>query len=166
MNSRRRLGLRAISALAARVSAQNEQPGPTIYIHGLAWNLQLPAPMNDWLIRVDLKATIPLGSAAAFASLSDDFHDPVGSHVVIRAATLSGDQINLIGSITESKNASLVSQPVRINGRLVATSVEGFTVTIGTAVFSGAGHIVGPIIRSPPGPLIPIPFPNLGGTHE
>jgi hypothetical protein len=91
-----------------------------------------------------------------------DFHDPVGSHVQIQSATLSGNQLTLSGFITESRNASLVGQPVRIDGTLEGASVEQLTVTIGGAIFNGAGQVSKTL--TPPSPFVPVPFPNVGGA--
>jgi hypothetical protein len=146
MNNRRKFLVTggALAAAAILPDAKADQPHDnSIYIHGLVWNLQLPAPMNDWLIRLDAKTDIPIGSATGFATLSDDFHDNAGSHAVIRAAVLNGDHLVLTGSITESKTSSLVGQPIRIEGKLDGESVEGLTAIIGAFSFSGAGVATG-----------------------
>src|SRR5712691_4040264 len=138
----------ALAAISALPKAKAEQPRAySIYLHGMVWNRQLAAPLNDWLIRVDAKADIPIGNATppavpGFATLGDDFHDGVGSHVEFHAATVHGDQLTITGAITESKTASLVGQTVRIQGKVIGTSVQGLTVTIGESVFSGAGLLV------------------------
>ena len=103
--------------------------------------------MNDWLIRLDAQVAIPIGNASppaipGFATLGDDFHDPVGSHVEFHTATLKGDQLAIGGIVTESKNPALVGQAVQITGKVLGTSVQGLTVTIGTSVFNGAGLLV------------------------
>src|SRR5437667_12709400 len=113
MNNRRKF-LAAGGALAA-LSAVPEAKADSlrmngVYIHGLVWNRQLPAPMNDWLIRFYAKADVPIGNAAApaapgFATLGDDFHDGPGSHVEIREAAIKGDRLTITGIITESKTA-------------------------------------------------------------
>lgn len=138
----------ALAALSSVPQATADQPrGYSVYFHGMAWNHQLAAPMNDWLVRFDGKADIVLGNATpaavpGFGTLGDDFHDGVGSHVEFHSATLHGDQLNITGVITASKNASLVGQSVKIQGKVVGTAVQGLTVTIGDAVFSGAGLLV------------------------
>jgi len=66
----------------------------------------------------------------------------VGPQVQIQAATVHGNQLTLTGAITESKNPALVGQAVKIEGKVVGTSVEGLTVTIGDSAFSGAGLLV------------------------
>ncbi len=150
MNSRRKF-LAAGSTLAALSAVPKANADPPrmngLYIHGMVWNRQLPAPMNDWLIRLDAKVQVPLvnedpPAATGFATLGDDFHDPVGSHVEIHEATLKGDQLTINGVITESKTPGLVGQSVRIDGKVLGTSVQGLTVTIGTSVFTGAGLLV------------------------
>jgi hypothetical protein len=150
MNNRRKF-LAAGGALAALSAIPKGKADPPrmngLYIHGMVWNRQLPAPMNDWLIRLDAQVGIPIGNAPApavpgFATLGDDFHDPVGSHVEIHTATLKGDQLTIDGAITESKTPGLVGQSVRIEGKVLGTSVQGLTVTIGTSVFTGAGLLV------------------------
>ena len=138
----------AIAAMSALPKANADPPRAySIYLHGMVWNRQLAAPMNDWLVKLDAKADIPIGNAAApavpgFATLGDDLHDPVGSHVQFQSASLQGNQLTLAGVITESKTAGLVGQAVRIQGKVVGTSVEGLTVTVGDSVFSGAGLLV------------------------
>jgi hypothetical protein len=148
--SNRRKFLAAGGALAA-VAASNAEADPPrmngLYIHGMVWNRQLPAPMNDWLIRLDAKVEVPIGNAPppavpGFATLGDDFHDPPGSHVEIHSAALNGDQLTISGVITESKSPTLVGQTVQITGKVLGTSVQGLTVTIGTSVFNGAGLLV------------------------
>src|SRR2546421_7989024 len=138
----------ALAALTAAPAANADSPKLNgLYIHGMVWNRQLAAPMNDWLIRLDAKVEVPIGNAPppavpGFATLGDDFHDPVGSHVEIHQATLKGDQLTINGTITESKTPGLVGQSVRIEGKVLGTSVQGLTVTIGTSVFTGAGLLV------------------------
>ena len=149
-NPNRRNFLAAGGALAA-LAAPNADADPQrlngLYIHGMVWNRQLPAPMNDWLIRLDAEVQIPIGNAPppavpGFATLGDDVHDPVGSHVEIHTATLNGDQLAINGVITVSKNPALVGQSVQITGKVLGTSVQGLTVTIGTSTFNGAGLLV------------------------
>ncbi len=138
----------ALAALSAVPTAKADPPRLNgLYIHGMVWNRQLAAPMNDWLIRLDAKVQVPIGNqppaaVPGFATLGDDFHDGVGSHVEIHEASLKGDQLTINGVITESKTPGLVGQSVRIEGKVLGTSVQGLTVTIGAAVFSGAGLLV------------------------
>ena len=137
-----------LAALAAAPETKADAPHLNgVYIHGMVWNRQLAAPQNDWLIRLDAQVQIPIGNAPppavpGFATLGDDFHDPVGSHVQISSATLTGDQLTILGTITESKTAGLIGQSVRIEGKVLGTSVQGLTVTIGASVFTGAGLLV------------------------
>jgi hypothetical protein len=149
-NNRRKF-LAAGGALAALSAAPKAEADPGrmngLYIHGMVWNRQLATPMNDWLIRLDAQVQIPIGNepppaVPGFATLADDFHDAVGSHVELHDATLKGDQLTINGTITESKTPALISQTVRIEGKVLGTSVQGLTVTIGTSVFSGAGLLV------------------------
>jgi len=63
---------------------------------------QLGAPMNDWLIRLDAKTDIPVGTAPGLATFGDDFHDGVGSHAEISRHP-ERRSIDLTGSITESR---------------------------------------------------------------
>lgn len=138
----------ALAALSAVPKAQADPPRMNgLYIHGMVWNRQLAAPMNDWLIRLDARVQVPIGNepppaAPGFATLGDDFHDGAGSHAEIREATLKGDQLTITGAITESKTPELVGQAVRIEGKVLGTSVQDLTVTIGPSVFSGAGLLV------------------------
>ena len=150
MNSRRKFlaGGGALTALSTVPKAKAD-PGRLngLYIHGMVWNRQLAAPQNDWLIRLDAKVQVPIGNepppaTPGFATLGDDFHDGVGSHVEIHEATLKGDQLAISGVITESKTPGLVGQAVRIEGKVLGTSVQGLTVTIGASVFTGAGLLV------------------------
>jgi len=147
MNNRRKFlavgGALAALSVLPETRADQRQPD-FLYIHGLVWNRQLSAPMNDWLIRLDAKVDIPVGASPGFATFSDDFHDPVGSHAQLQSAILNGNQLTLTGTITESKTTSLVGQPVRIEGKLEDdNSVDGLTVTIGASKFNGAGTATG-----------------------
>src|SRR5438477_8365813 len=118
MNNRRKFLAAggALAALSAVPVAKADPPRMNgLYIHGMVWNRQLPAPMNDWLIRLDAKVDAALGNEPlplnpGFATLGDDFHDPVGSHATLDSAVLKGDQLVILGRITESKAASLVGQ--------------------------------------------------------
>ena len=150
MNNRRKFlaaggALAALSALP-KAQADSQSEGKSLYIHGMVWNRQLPSPMNDWLIRLDVKVDIPNGNqmsppVSGFATLGDDFHDGVGSHVQIYTATLDADHLTISGFITESKTPALVGQAVRIEGKVQGTSVEGLTVAVGGSVFQGGGVI-------------------------
>lgn len=157
MNTRREF-LAAGGALAAlsilpmakadqpQESKDDQPPALSIYLHGMVWNRDLATPMNDWLIRLDANAEIPIGDAPppaipGFATLGDDFHSGVGSHVQFEAATLQRNQLKITGVITESNNAGLAGQSVLIEGKVTDTSVQGLIVTIGGSVFNGAGII-------------------------
>ena len=139
--------LASLSALSTPVAADQQQHVMSIYVHGMVWNRQAAAPMNAWLIRLDAKADIPLGNAApaavpGFATLGDDFHDGVGSHVDIHSATLHADHLTLAGIVSESKSGALTGQAIRIEGKVRGTAVDGLTVTVGDTTFTGAGLLV------------------------
>jgi hypothetical protein len=142
----------ALAALSAVPKATADSPQMNgLYIHGLVWNRQLATPMNDWLIRLDAKVQVPIGNETppavpGFATIGDDFHDGVGSHVEIQQAALKGGQLTITGTITESKTPALIGQSVLIEGRVMGTSVQGLTVTIGGSVFTGAGLVIIAII--------------------
>jgi hypothetical protein len=155
MNNRRRFMISAgggAAAVLGSLTAKGDQPTGSVYVYGMVWNQQLAAPMNDWLVRLVATAGISEGNAApaavsGFATLGDDFHDPVGSHVQLQGATLDeGNQLAITGTITESKSTNLVGQPVRISGTVAGAAVQGLTVSIGAAVFTGAGAVF--IIRA------------------
>ncbi|SRR5579871_2677234 len=138
----------ALAALSVVPKAAADSPKMNgLYIHGLVWNRQLATPMNDWLIRLDARVQVPIGNETppavpGFATIGDDFHDGVGSHVEIQQAELKGIQLTITGTITESKTPALIGQSVRIEGQVMGTSVQGLTVTIGGAVFTGAGVVI------------------------
>ena len=145
-------GVLAAALAATAKKAEADQPKAfSVYLHGMVWNRQLAAPMNDWLIRFDARTDIPIGNAPppmdpGFGTLGDDFHDGVGSHVAFQSAQIQGDMLTIIGTISESNTASLVGQAVKIQGKVMGTAVEGLTITIGDSVFSGAGLVVIAII--------------------
>jgi hypothetical protein len=144
MNNRRKFltaGGALAAAMAIQPDAKADQPAVSFYIHGIVWNRQLPTPMNDWLIRLDAKADIPIGNSPGFATLGDDFTDAAASHIQIQSVMLNGSKLALTGFINESRTASLAGQPVRIEGRVDGTSVDQLTVTVGAAIFSGAGQV-------------------------
>ena len=150
MNNRRQF-LAAGSALAALSAMPEAQADPThtsgLYIHGMVWNRQLAAPMTDWLVRLDATVQLSTGNGSAptvtgFATMGDDFHDGVGSHVELQDATLKGDRLTVTGIVTQSKTPGLIGQSVRIEGQVLGTTVQGLTVTIGASAFHGAGLLV------------------------
>lgn len=148
MNNRRKFLAAggALAALSALPKARADSQGKSLYIHGMVWNRQLPSPMNDWLIHLDVKVDIPNGNQtnppiSGSATLGDDFHDGVGSHVQIYAATLDADRLTISGFVTESKTPDLAGQAVQIEGKVQGATVEGLTVSIGGSVFQGAGVI-------------------------
>jgi hypothetical protein len=149
MNTRRKFlttggALATLSALP--LEGETDPQGTSVYVTGMVWNRQLAAPMNDWLVRVYAAADLPAkggtgSSPIGFATIGDDLHAPVGSHIELNTAIFQGDQLAITGAVTESNTPSLVGQPVLITGRVLGTAVEGLTVTIGGAAFSGAGII-------------------------
>jgi len=150
MNNRREF-LTAGAALAALSTASEaaaaEHKALVIYLHGMVWNQQLPAPMNDWLLQLDAKVEIPMGASPAsaspgFATFGDTVHTGAGAHVQIHAAVLNGDQLTITGTISEANTASLINQPVQIEGKIEGTAVENLTVTVGGSAFTGAGLLV------------------------
>jgi hypothetical protein len=148
MNNRRELltvgtGLAALFGIPDAVAADNK--ALAIYLHGMVWNQQLPAPMSDWLLQLDAKVQIPLGASPAsappeFATFGDTVHTGAGAHVALKAAVLSGDQLTITGSISEAATASLIGQPVQIEGKIEGTAVEGLTVTVGGSKLRGRGY--------------------------
>ena len=133
-----------LSALPSEAEADPQ--GSSVYVTGMVWNRQLAAPMNDWLVRVYAAADLPAkggtgSSPIGFATIGDDLHAPVSSHIELQSAILQGDQLAITGAVTESNTPSLVGQPVLITGKVQGTSVQGLTVTIGGAAFSGVGII-------------------------
>ena len=166
MNTRRKFLTAggAVATLSALPSEAEADPqGSSVYVTGMVWNRQLAAPMNDWLIRVYAAADLPtkggIGSSPiGFATIGDDLHGPVASHVELQSAILQGDQLAITGAVTESNTPSLVGQPVLITGKVQGTSVQGLTVTIGGTAFSGAGIIailIGLLIPAFPKPQKP-----------
>ena len=136
----------ALAALSATGQADdNHQTAQEMYVHGMVWNKQLPAPMGDWLVRFDAKFQLPKPGVSTLnpgsATLGDDFH-AIGSHVAIHTVDLKGDQLTVTGAITESQNASLVGQSVKIQGKVLGNSLQGLTITIGSNTFGGAGLLV------------------------
>jgi len=151
MNNRREFlatgaGLAALSAVPEATAS--EQKAQVIYLHGMVWNQQLPAPMNDWLLQFDAKVQIPLGmspattSSPGFATFGDTIHTGAGAHVQLQSAILNGDHLVITGAINEANNASLVGLPVRIEGMIKGTAVENLTITMGASQFAGAGLLV------------------------
>lgn len=151
MNNRRKF-LASMAAMAAMPEANAEEAhAVSFYIHGMVWNKQLPAPMNDWLIRLDAKIEAAIGNGPVptnlgFATLGDDVHDGIGSHATITSAVLRGDELAVAGTITDSKTPGLTGQSFRMSGKIVNQAVQGLTVTIGGNTFTGAGLVVIAII--------------------
>ena len=72
MNNRRKFLAAGgvLAAISALPKAKADQPKAfSVYLHGMVWNRQLEAPRNDWLIRLDAKADIPIGHKVALKDL-------------------------------------------------------------------------------------------------
>ena len=132
-------GAALVAASASTVAiAEHDETGKAIYLHGMAWNRELPGLFGELLLTFDLKA--PFGKTG-FGTFSDAVHPEVNSHFSINSIFKRGDVYTMTGEIIASQNPGNIGLPVNI---VAVTDGEKTTATItmGQSIFNGAGLLV------------------------
>jgi len=140
----RRTFLKAGSAalVAASTSsvtmADHDDTPKAIYLHGMAWNRDLPGLFGELLLTFDLK--VQLGKTG-LGSFSDAVHPEVNSHFSINSITKHGDVYKLGGEIIASRDPASVGVPLTIVAQTDGEKTMA-TITMGNYTFKGAGLLV------------------------
>jgi len=142
--NQRRDFLKAGGAALVGASASSVVPGvpddsqKAIYLHGMAWNRELPGLFGELLLTFDIK--VQLGKTG-FGTFSDDVHPEFNSHFSISSARRQGDVYTLKGEIIASRDPGSVGTPVTIVAEPDGEKTV-LAVTLGTQTFNGAGLLV------------------------
>ena len=132
-------GAALVGASASSVALGSpDDTAKAIYLHGMAWNRELPGLFGELLLTFDIK--VQLGKTG-FGTFSDVVHPEFNSHFSINSARRQGDVYTLKGEIIASRDPGSVGTPVTI-----VAEVDGektvLAVTLGTQTFKGAGLLV------------------------
>ena len=120
-------------ALAAPDDAQK-----AIYLHGMAWNRDLPGLLGELLLTFDIK--VHLGKTG-FGTFADDVHPEFNSHFSIDSVTRHGDVYKMTGAIIASRDPSSIGTPLTIIAEADGEKTTA-TITLGNNTFRGAGLLV------------------------
>jgi hypothetical protein len=132
-------GAALVAASASSVALGSpDDTAKAIYLHGMAWNRELPGLFGELLLTFDIK--VQLGKTG-FGTLSDDVHPEFNSHFSINSAKRQGDVYTLKGEIIASRDPGSVGTPVTIVAEPDGEKTV-LAVTLGTQTFNGAGLLV------------------------
>jgi len=143
MNDRRnflKVGGAAIVAASASsvVMADHDDTPRAVYLHGMAWNRNLPGLLGELLLTFDLK--VQLGGTG-FGTFADDVHPEVNSHFSIDNISRHGNVYTMTGAIIASRDAASMGTPIRIVAETDGEKTAA-TITMGSHTFTGAGLLV------------------------
>ena len=140
----RRNFLKAGGAALVAVSASSmAQAAPddaqkAIYLHGMAWNRDLPGLLGQLLLTFDIK--VQLGKTG-FGTFADDVHPEFNSHFSIDSVKRHGDVYTMNGAIIASRDPASVGTPITIVAEADGDKTTA-TITMGNNTFKGAGLLV------------------------
>jgi hypothetical protein len=127
----------AASASSVAVAAPDDAQ-KAIYLHGMAWNRDLPGLFGELLLTFDVK--VQLGKTG-FGTFADDVHPEINSHFSINSVTRQGDVYTMAGEIIASRDPGNVGLPITIVAHADGEKTTA-TITMGNYVFTGAGLLV------------------------
>lgn len=125
------------SAASAALGAPDDSQ-KAIYLHGMAWNRDLPGLFGELLLTFDIKVQ---PGRTGFGTFSDDVNPEFNSHFSIDSVKRHGDVYTMTGEVIASRDPASVGTPVTI-----VAEVEGektaLQITLGSQTFRGAGLLV------------------------
>ena len=132
-------GAALVAASAGSVALGSpDEAQKAIYLHGMAWNRDLPGLFGELLLTFDIK--VQLGKTG-FGTFSDDVHPEFNSHFSINSAKRQGDVYTLKGEVIASRDPTSVGAPITIVAEADGEKTV-LAVTLGTQTFTGAGLLV------------------------
>lgn len=129
--------LLAASAASVAMGEQEDEP-KAIYLHGMAWNRNLPGLFGELLLTFDLK--VQLGKTG-FGTFADDVYPEINSHFSINSVTKHGDQYTMLGEVIASRDPGNIGLPIKIVARTDGEKTVA-TIKMGNYTFTGAGLLV------------------------
>ncbi len=129
----------AASASASSIAqAVPDDAQKAIYLHGMAWNRDLPGLLGELLLTFDIK--VQLGKTG-FGTFADDVHPEFNSHFSIDSVKRHGDVYTMNGAIIASRDPASVGTPIAIIAEADGDKTTA-TITLGANTFKGAGLLV------------------------
>jgi len=125
------------SSVVTAVPAEPDGAEKEIYLHGMAWNRDLPGLFGELLLTFDIK--VQLGKTG-FGTLSDAVHPEVNSSFSIDSIRKHGEVYTMMGQIIASRDPASVGMPVTIVAQTEGEKTTA-TITMGNFTFKGAGLI-------------------------
>ncbi len=127
----------AASASSVALAAPDDTQ-KAIYLHGMAWNRDLPGLLGELLLTFDIK--VQLGKTG-FGTFADDVHPEFNSHFSIDSVKRHGDVYTMNGAIIASRDPASVGTPITIVAEADGDKTTA-TITLGANTFKGAGLLV------------------------
>jgi hypothetical protein len=132
-------GAALVAASASSLAmAAHDDADKAIYLHGMAWNRDLPGLFGEVLLTFDLK--VQLGKTG-FGTFSDAVHPEINSHFSINSITKHEDVYKLSGEIIASRDPASIGVPLTIVAQTDGEKTTA-TITMGSYTFRGAGLLV------------------------
>lgn len=138
------LGSAAAIAAATALSSEAKANGNAIkhvYIHGQAWNTELPGDAADLILTFDIWADLDTGTGLGTAS--DAVHPNANMHFDISSASLKGDTLTLQGNVIRANDANNIGLPVGLVGAKLNEMGAPKALHLGDLVFNDAGFMFG-----------------------
>ena len=129
--------LLAASAASVAMGEQEDEP-KAIYLHGMAWNRNLPGLFGELLLTFDIKVQ---SGKTGFGTFADDVHPEVNSHFSINSVTKQGDVYTMLGEVISSRDPANIGLPIRVVAQADGEKTIA-TITMGNYTFRGAGLLV------------------------
>jgi len=131
-------GAALVAASAPTVAMAHDEVERDVYLHGMAWNRDLPGLFGELLLTFDIKVQV---GRTGFGTFSDAVHPEVNSHFSITSMIKHGDRYTMVGNIIASRDPSSVGVPVKIVAETDGEKTTA-TITMGNYTFKGAGLLV------------------------
>src|SRR5438093_10100970 len=132
-------GAALVAASASSVTIAAPEPADkAVYLHGMAWNRNLPGLLGELLLTFDVK--VQLGGTG-FGTFADDVHPEVNSHFSIDSVTRHGNVYTMTGAIIASRDPASMGTPITIVAESDGEKTTA-TITMGSHTFTGAGLLV------------------------
>ena len=141
MNRRRYLvGSAASIAATAALSTESRADGNAVkhvYLHGQAWNTDLPGEAGDLILVFDIWADLDTGTGLGTAS--DSIHPNANIQFDISTASLKGDTLTLQGNVIRANDPNNIGLPIGLIGARLNISGAPRALHLGDLVFNDAG---------------------------
>lgn len=125
----------AAATLSASALAQKDETEPDatnnplpIYLHGCAWNRNLPGIYGQACFSFDVRADVQTGTG--LGTIRDDVHPQVNSQFQINSVVRRGKQYTLQGVVVASRSPELIGMRVTIAAEWLEEDQGKASITI------------------------------------